>query len=442
MFAKTKVNPKAPEIHKEDGVLPRASAVVAPVKAFFRVVTSAEARAQFTAFAPKTSVETVSVVEAYGRVLAKALTAPVDLPHFHRTNMDGYAVRAQDTFGASPSIPMYLKLVGAVEMGKEAKRALKKGETMRIATGGMLPPGANSMVMVEYTEEMGDGTVEVQRSVSPWENILRIGEDIKKGAAVFPVGRRLRAHDVGALTGVGITTVPVHRRPRVALISTGDEIVPPEQKPKPGEVRNINQYSLRAMISEAGGEPLDLGVVKDDRATFEKTMAQALKKADVVMISGGSSVGIKDMTVDVLCSFPRSEMFFHGISIAPGKPTIFAKAEGKPVMGLPGHPVSALVVFALFGAPLIRLLGGESASMAFSPPHTTRAKLAQNIASAPGREDYVRVVLQREHGNVLAHPLPGKSGAVFSLVQADGMVCIPHDEEGKEAGEEVEVILF
>jgi molybdopterin molybdotransferase len=422
--------------------VPHASAAVAPVKAFFRVVSSAEARAQLAAFAPKTSVETVPVVEAYGRVLAKTLSAPMDLPHFHRTNMDGYAVRAQDTFGASPSLPMYLKLVGTVEMGKEVKRAFKKGETMRIATGGMLPPGADSMVMVEYTEEMGDGTVEVHRSVSPWENILRIGEDIKKGAPVFSAGRRLRAHDLGALTGVGITTVPVYHRPTVALISTGDEIVAPDQTPKPGQIRNVNQYSLRAMITEAGGETLDLGVVKDDRPAFEKAMTQALKAADVVMVSGGSSVGTKDMTVDVICSFPRSEVFFHGISIAPGKPTIFARAAGKPVMGLPGHPVSALVVFALFGAPLIRLVGGEPAAAAFAPPRTTRARLAQNVASAPGREDYVRVILERKNGDLLAHPLPGKSGAVFSLVKADGMVCIPHDEEGKEAGEEVEVILF
>ena len=422
--------------------MPHASAAVVPVKAFFRVVTSAEARAQLAAFAPKTSAETVPVVEACGRVLAKALTAPVDLPHFHRTNMDGYAVRAQDTFGASPSLPMYLKLAGTVEMGKAVKRTLKKGEAMRIATGGMLPPGADSMVMVEYTEEMGDGTLEVHRSASPWENILRIGEDIKKGAPIFSAGRRLRAHDLGALTGVGITTVPVYRRPLVALISTGDELVLPEQAPRPGEVRNINQYSLRAMISEAGGDPLDLGVVKDDRSAFEQALALALKKADVVMISGGSSVGTKDMTVEVICSFPRSAVFFHGISIAPGKPTIFAKAAGKPVMGLPGHPVSALVVFALFGAPLIRLLSGEPATIAFAPPRTTRAKLSQNVASAPGREDYVRVILQGKNGDLLAQPLPGKSGAVFSLVQADGMICIPHDEEGKEAGEEVEVILF
>ncbi|MGH8008659.1 MAG: molybdopterin molybdotransferase MoeA [Candidatus Binatia bacterium] len=422
--------------------MPRASAAVVPVKAFFRVVTSAEARTQLATFAPQTSIETVPVLESCGRVLAQALISPVDLPHFHRTNMDGYAVQAQDTFGASPSLPTYLKLVGTVEMGKEVKRTLKKGETMRIATGGMLPPGADSMVIVEYTEEMGDGTIEVHRSVSPWENILRIGEDIKKKMPIFSPGRRLRAHDLGALTGVGMTAVPVHRRPTVALISTGDEVVAPDQTPKPGQIRNVNQYSLRAMIAEAGGEPFDLGVVKDDRLAFQKAMAQALKAADVVMISGGSSVGTKDMTVDVICAFPRSEVFFHGISIAPGKPTIFAKAAGKPVMGLPGHPVSALVVFALFGVPLIRMIGGESAITAFAPLRTARAELAQNVASAPGREDYVRVILESQNGTLLARPLPGKSGAIFSLVKADGMVCIRHDEEGREAGEEVEVILF
>jgi len=424
--------------------VPRASAALAPapVKAFFRVVTSAQARGQLAAFAPHTQSENVPVLKSVGRILAQPLTSPVDLPHFNRTNMDGYAVRAPDTFGASASLPAYLKLVGAIEMGKEAKYKLRKGETMRIATGGMLPPGANSMVMVEYTEELGDGTVEILRSVSPWENILRVGEDIKKKKPIFPAGRRLRAQDIGALTGVGINKVPVYRRPTVALISTGDEIVPPEKTPRPGQIRNVNQYSLRAMISECGGEVTDLGVIKDDPQAFTQAMTTALKVADVIMISGGSSVGVKDMTLDVIRSFPRSELFFHGISIAPGKPTIFAKAAGKPVMGLPGHPVSALVVFALFGAPLVRMLGGESADTAFIPPRTVQARLAQNIASAPGREDYVRVKLHNDTGAQLAQPLPGKSGAIFSLVQADGMVCIPHNEEGREAGEEVEVILF
>ncbi len=424
--------------------MPRASAAVgpAPVKAFFRVVSCADAREQLAAFAPLTKSETVPVLDADGRVLATGLRAPVPLPHFNRANMDGYALRAQDTFGASPSLPTYLKLVGAVEMGQEATRRLKKGETMRISTGGMLPPGANSMVMVEYTEEMDDGTIEIQRSASPWENILRVGEDIKKGAPIFPAGRRLHPQDIGALTGVGIARVAVYRRPLVGLISTGDEIVSPQQTPKPGQVRNVNQYSLRAMVSQAGGEVYDLGVVKDDRTAFEKALSQALKKADVVMISGGSSVGVKDMAVEVICAFPRSELFFHGISIAPGKPTIFAKAAGKPVMGLPGHPVSALVVFALFGRSLVRMMAGEAPQGAFTPARTTRARLSQNIPSAPGREDYARVTLSGEIGSLTAQPVPGKSGAIFSLVRADGMVRIPHNEEGKEAGEEVEVILF
>ena len=327
--------------------MPRASAALdpPPVKAFFRVVTSEEARRQLAAFAPRTKSEQLPVLDACGRTLAKPLTSPVDLPHFNRTNMDGYAVRAQDTFGASASLPAYLKLVGSIEMGAEAKRRLKKGETMRIATGGMLPPGANSMVMVEYTEELGDGTVEILRSVSPWESILRVGEDIKKKKPIFPAGRRLRAHDIGALTGVGITKVLVYKRPTVALISTGDEIIPPSRSPRPGQIRNVNQYSLHAMITECGGTVTDLGVVKDDSQAFTQALSTALKAADVVMVSGGSSVGIKDMALDVICSFPRSELFFHGISIAPGKPTIFARAAGKPVMGLPGHPVSALVVF-------------------------------------------------------------------------------------------------
>lgn len=424
--------------------MPRTSAAIgpAPVKAFFRVVSCADARERLAAFAPLTKSETIAVPDADGRVLTKGLKAPGPLPHFNRANMDGYALRAQDTFGASPSLPTYLKLVGVIEMGQEATHRLKKGETMRISTGGMVPPGATAMVMVEYTEEMGDGTIEIQRSASPWENILRVGEDIKKGAPIFPAGRRLHAQDIGALTGVGIAKVAVYRRPVVGLISTGDEIVSPEKTPKPGQVRNVNQYSLRAMIRQAGGDLCDLGVVKDDRAAFETALSRALTKADVVMISGGSSVGTKDMAVEVIRAFPRSELFFHGISIAPGKPTIFAKAAGKPVMGLPGHPVSALVVFSLFGRPLVRMMGGEATQSAFTPARTTRARLSQNIASAPGREDYARVTLSGESGGLTAQPVPGKSGAIFSLVRADGMVRIPHNEEGKEAGEEVEVLLF
>ena len=420
----------------------RKAGLVRPaVKAFFRVVTTDEARASVAAF-DAVATETVRVADAFARVLARDLVAAVDLPHFNRANMDGYAVRAQDTFGASASIPAYVKLVGAVEMGQQAKRSVRKGEAVRIATGGMLPPGADAVVMIEYTEEIGDATVEVHRSVAPWENVLRIGEDIAKGQPIFARGRRLRARDLGALTGVGITGVSVFRRPRVALISTGDEIVPPDVTPRPGQVRNINAYSLIAMATEAGVMVTDFGLVRDKRAALERTLARALSRHDAVLISGGSSVGIKDITLDVITSFPRSEIIFHGISVAPGKPTILARALDKPVLGLPGHPQSALVIFDLFGAPLLRVLGGEDPRGVFSPHHTVRARLSQNIASQEGREDYVRVTLSACAGQRVAAPMAGKSGAIFNLVKADGLVRVPASAEGLEEGTDVEVILF
>jgi molybdopterin molybdotransferase len=418
--------------------------VTAPrsVKAFFQVVTADEARRRIAAFEPVGS-ETVSVAKALGRVLAENLTAPIDLPHFHRANMDGFAVRAADTFGASASIPAYLKIAGTIEMGADAgKRPLKKGEAMRIATGGMLPPGADAVVMIEHTDEVGGGTVEIHRGVSPWEHVFQIGDDIAKGALIARRGRRLRAHDVGALTGLGITRAQVFKRPRVGLLSSGDEIVAPDKTPRPGQVRNINEYALVAMAGEAGALVIDFGVIPDRADALRKALAQALARNDAVLISGGSSVGAKDITLDVIASFPRSEIIFHGIAVAPGKPTILARALGLPVLGLPGHPVSALVIFELFGAPLLRVVGGEDVATVFTPRHTVRARLAENVASQPGREDHVRVQLLRAGAALTARPLPGKSGAIFNLVHADGWVRIDASAEGLEAGTEVEVVLF
>jgi len=411
------------------------------IKAFFRVVTTDEARGQIAALAP-VGTEVVRVAQACGRVLARDLSAPADLPHFHRANMDGYAVRAQDTFGASASIPAYLKMVGSVDMGKAPARRVRKGEAMRIATGGMMPAGADAVVMIEYTDEPGDGTVEVHRGAAPWEHVLRVGEDIVKGEPVFTRGRRLRARDLGALTGLGIMRIPVFRKPRAALLSTGDEIVPPDTKPRPGQVRNINSYALVAMASEAGAMVTDLGVIPDRADALRRALAKALARHDVVFISGGSSVGAKDMTLEVIASFPQSEVIFHGISVAPGKPTILARALNKPVVGLPGHPVSALVIFEIFGAPLLRVLGGEDPSQVFTPQRTVRARLDQNIASQPGREDYVRVTLATHDGGWSATPMAGKSGAIFNLVKADGLVRVPASAEGLEAGTEVEVVLL
>jgi molybdopterin molybdotransferase len=284
--------------------------------------------------------------------------------------------------------------------------------------------------------------VEIHRGVSPWQNVIQIGDDIKKGELVFRGGRRLKAHDLGALTGVGISSVPVYQRPRIALISTGDEIVDAETEPLPGQVRNINQHSLAGLIEECGGELKDWGVIRDNKDQLTEALERALSWADVVLLSGGSSVGAKDISLDAILSFPGSEIVFHGISVAPGKPTIFARACGKPIMGLPGYPVSALVIFDLFARPLIRRLGGEEISDLSRFSKTARATLTTNIASQIGREDYVRVTLTREGQRLVATPLPNKSGAIFTLVKADGMVRIDLNQDGIEQGEEVEVILF
>ena len=426
--------------------MPRARQVRAvagrSVKAFFQVVTTDDARQRLAGFAP-VATETIATSKGLGRVLADDLTAPIDLPHFARANMDGYAVRAAETFGASASIPAYLKIVGTIEMGADAsKRTLRPGECVRIATGGMLPPDADAVVMIEHTDEVGDGTVEIHRGVSPGEHVLQIGDDVIRGAPIFQRGRRLRAHDLGALTGLGLTKIAVFKRPRVGLLSSGDEIVAPDKTPRPGQVRNINEYALVAMASEAGGLVTDYGVVPDRADALRKTLAQALARNDVVLISGGSSVGTKDITLDVIASFPKSEIIFHGIAVAPGKPTILARALDKPVLGLPGHPVSALVIFELFGAPLLRMIGGEEASRVFFARNAVHARLAENVASQPGREDHVRVRLVREDGALVARPLPGKSGAIFNLAHADGLVRIDASAEGLEAGTEVEVVLF
>jgi molybdopterin molybdotransferase len=408
---------------------------------FFKVVTPQEALRALLQVSP-VGTERIPTVRARARVLAEDLYSSVDLPHFHRAAMDGYAVKAKDTFGASQSLPAYLKLAGVVEMGKEATQLLGAGEAIRISTGGMMPPESDAVVMVEYTDETDAGLVEIHRSVSPWQNVIQIGDDIKKSELVFQRGRRLRAHDLGALTGVGISAVLVYMRPRIALISTGDEIVDADTDPMPGQVRNINQHSLAGLIEGWGGELRDWGVIRDDKDQLIRAIGEALQWSDLVLLSGGSSMGAKDIALEAILSFPDSEFIFHGISVSPGKPTIFAKACGKPILGLPGYPVSALVIFDLFAAPVLRKIGGEEVTGINQFAKTLRATLKTNVASQVGREDYVRVTLERDSERWLATPLPSKSGAIFTLVKADGMVRIDLNQDGLEQGEEVEVILF
>ena len=305
-----------------------------------------------------------------------------------------------------------------------------------------MPPASDAVVMVEYADEVEGGRVEIHRSVSPGQNVIHTGDDIRKGDLVFLRGRRLRAHDLGALTGIGISRLQVYKRPRVALISTGDEIVAPEVTPLPGQIRNINQHALAGLVEESGGELMDWGVIRDNRDQLTKAIGEGLAWGDLVLLSGGSSMGAKDIALETILSFPHSEIIFHGISVSPGKPTIFARACGKPILGLPGYPVSALVIFDLFAAPLIRALGGEEGVARNRFPRLIRATLKANIASQVGREDYVRVALMQEGKQLLAVPVPNKSGAIFTLVKADGMIKIDLNQDGLEAGEEVEVILF
>lgn len=407
----------------------------------FPLVSCEEAWAALKAFKPL-ATERVPVEEACGRVLAGDLRAALDLPHFTRSYMDGYAVRARDTAAATAASPVRPRVVGAVEMGRAAHMRIGRGEACRIPTGGMLPPGADAVVMVEYTREPGDGTVEVHHAARPGEHVMRRGVDVRRGQLLFRRGHRVRPRDVGALTGIGVSRVLVYRRPRVALIATGDEIVPPHVTPKPGQVRSINQYALGAMIVAAGGIALDCGVIPDRCAAIARTLARALRDADAVLISGGSSVGVKDLTPMVIRTMPRAKILVHGIRVKPGKPTIIARAAGKPVLGLPGHPVSALVIFELFGAPLLRQIGGEPPAQALVPRWRVPARLTAPVVSQLGREDYVSVALEEDGDGWLARPLAGGSAEIFDLVHADGVVRIGPESARCAAGSPVVVRLF
>lgn len=407
--------------------------------------------------------ETVSVTAALGRVLAEDVTAAEDVPGFDRSTVDGYAVRAADTFGATEALPALLTVVGDIRMGVAAEISLGPGQTARVPTGGMLPAGADAVVMLEYVEELDATTVAAQRPVGPGENVLRRGEDMAAGAPVLARGRVLRPQEIGALAGIGHTQVKVYRRPVVAVISSGDEIVPPGRPPAPGEIRDINAYALAAMAEEAGAVAVILGIIHDDYEALLATVRDALDgraaaaagsgagggadagavPADAVVISGGSSVGTRDATARVIAAVGPPGVIVHGVAVKPGKPTILGLAAGdppRPIFGLPGHPASAMVIFDLFARPVLRRLAGLTAET--GPAPVVRARLAENVASSPAREEYVRVRLTVGPDGVLAHPVLGKSGLITTLVQADGLLCVPLGRQGYAAGEEVEVLPF
>jgi molybdopterin molybdotransferase len=388
---------------------------------------------------PALDPETVTLRAALNRVLGEPVHSPEDLPHFPRATMDGYAVRARDTFGASESIPALLTLAGEIGMGQPARQQVAPGQCFRIATGGMLPPGADAVVMIEHTQVLDPRTIEVFKSVSPGDHLIRVGEDLRRGQPIFSAGHRLRPQDLGLLAGVGVRQATVFRQPRVAIISTGDEIVPIDREPSPGFVRDINAYTLPALVEQSGSSPLFLGLTRDSREDLKEKCREGLERADVVLISGGSSVGARDFTLEVIESFPASRVLAHGIAISPGKPTILARIGEKVLWGLPGHTASAMVVFSIFVKPCLHRLEGAQPS-GINP--VLQARLTRNLASAQGRDDYIRVALSPGPQGWEAEPILGQSGLISTLVRSDGLVRIDRFTEGKEKGEWVEVMLF
>lgn len=395
--------------------------------------------------APPPAVERLPLTECYGRVAARDIVSPEDLPGFARSTVDGYAVAAADTFGARETAPAYLALIAdEVLMGSAPGFGLSRGAAARIPTGGMLPEGADAAVMLEHVQAAGDDLIEVLRAVAPGENIIQRGEDVRAGAVVVTKGRRLRAQDIGALAGIGVTEIEVYRKPVVAIVSTGDEILPADRPLGPGQVRDINSYTLAGLIAERGGLPLKLGIFKDDDAVIKEALERAAREADMALVSGGTSAGVKDMTARIIDDLGSPGVLFHGVALKPGKPMIGGVAAGKPFLGLPGHPAAAVVCFELFIAPLLDRLCGAAPGRSFAAK-TTRAVMAKSVASAAGREDHIRVALEEGEGGgglPRAVPVLGKSGLITTLVRADGMVKIGAEKLGLDAGEEVTVNLF
>jgi molybdopterin molybdotransferase len=384
--------------------------------------------------ARRTPAEPVPLAAALHRVPAGPVAAPHALPGFARSTVDGYAVRAADTYGVSDGLPGYLQLTGAVLMGAQPSVTVGPGTAVSMPTGGVLPPGADAVVMVEYTQQVMPGTVEVVRPVAPGEGVVRADEDAAPGAELVPAGRPLRAQDLAMLAAAGVTTVTAYARPRVTVVSTGDEVVPPETATlRPGQVRDATAVALAAMAAEAGGEPALSGIVPDDPRALEAVLRAALPASDLVVISAGSSVGARDETAGVVGRL--GTIWCHGIAVKPGKPTLLAECDGVPVIGLPGNPRSALVVFRLLGVPLVRLVGGCTA-----PPAepSVRARLARDLPSAAGRLDVVQV---RVAGGV-ATPVFGLSALLSVITVADGYVIIPEEATGLDAGTEVDVTIY
>ena len=385
-------------------------------------------------FACVAETELVSLSCAMGRVLAEDISATEYVPDFDRSTVDGYAVRARDTFGCTDSIPAILPLQGEVFMGEGAEFDLNPEECVAVPTGGALPKGADSVVMVEYTEDYGDGTIGISKSAAPGQNMIFRGDDVFPGKVILKKGRVLSCQDIGALAAIGRVQVPVVKKITVGVISTGDELVPPEVVPGPGQVRDVNSPMLEAMLGAFGVQVINYGIVIDNEALLTEKVNKAAAECDAVLLSGGSSVGVKDAACRIIESM--GSLLLHGIAIKPGKPTIIGKAGPKPLVGLPGHPVAAYFVTKLFILPLLgRLMGRVQEN------YTTTAKITESVSANHGRAQYHCCRLERRNGELYAYPIRGKSGLITTLAGADGYFCIDRDCEGLPQDAEIQVTV-
>ena len=407
------------------------------MKEFFKVTDLSKVLEYASGF-PRVETENIFLMDSRGRILAVDIDADIDLPDFMRSTMDGYAVCASSTFGASEANPAFLTIKGSVPMGESPAFSIGVREAARISTGGMLPNGADSVVMIEHTDAIDKTTIEAYKSVAPGQNILEKGEDMHKGQTLVSAGKPLRAQEIGLLAAFGVKKVTVYKKPVVGIISTGDEVVSIKDTPAPGQIRDINMYTLSGLVEKAGAVPIPYGIVRDDFDDLFEKCSAALAQSDMVLISGGSSVGTRDFTIEVLSALPASEILVHGISISPGKPTILARSGDQAVWGLPGQVTSTMVVFEIVVRPFVEHIGG------LSPEHKRHfnpvAQLNRNISSTQGRTDYIRVKLIEINGILWAEPILGKSGLINTMVKADGLIEIGLDTEGLDEGARVEVI--
>jgi len=393
---------------------------VVPVKRAIEVAKS-------LATAPKS--ECISLNEAQDRVLAGDMASDIDIPGFTRSVMDGYAVRAADTAGAGESAPAILALKGRVLMGNSADYTIQPGECAYVPTGGILPEGTDAVVMAENTEPFGDSIL-IKKPAADGENVIRYNEDFKKGEIVLKKGRRLSAQDLGVLAAIGRAEVPVTKKPRIGILSTGNELVPVSQVPATGQVRDVNSFVIAAFVRDHGCVPVSYGIVRDDREAFGAALATAARECDAILISGGSSKDDRDMTAVVIAGMGK--VFVHGVAIAPGKPTVIGRVGTVPAIGLPGHPAATFVVLVAIVRHLLDGMTGNAAP----DPVTIPATLAMNVPSTKGREDFLRVSLK----DGIATPLFGKSGLLNTLANSDGVLRVPAESEGFEKGSRVEII--